>query len=195
MGEIEKNLGQLAEEINAEHRAFVGTFQKTVEHGIRAGELLSTAKAECAHGTWLPWLEENFEGAARTAQEYMRLHNHRDEIRAKYADSAHLSIGAALKELAAPKDAPRPERPATLEEMESRAEAALSKHDAAHEEALQLSYEIVEQARKDLRSASTLVEVVRILRLGEALEQGWRSYLARLELERVDLLSKTEDGE
>ncbi len=103
MGEIEKSLGTLAEEINAEHRAFVGTLRKTVEHGIRAGELLAAAKAECSHGTWLPWLEENFEGAPRTAQEYMRLHTHRDEIRSKYADSAHLSIGGALQEIAAPR--------------------------------------------------------------------------------------------
>jgi hypothetical protein len=105
MGEIEKSLGGLAEEINAEHRAFVGTFRKTVEHGIRAGELLAAAKSECAHGTWLPWLEENFEGAPRTAQEYLRLFNHRDEIRAKTRDSAHLSIGGALKEIAEPREA------------------------------------------------------------------------------------------
>jgi hypothetical protein len=37
MTEIEKSLHRLAEEINAEHRAFVGGFRKTVEHGIRAG--------------------------------------------------------------------------------------------------------------------------------------------------------------
>jgi len=106
MGEIQKHsenkLDDLARLINEEHRAFVGTFRKTVEHGIRAGELLARAKAECEHGTWLPWLEENFEGAPRTAQEYMRLHSHRDEIRANTRDSAHLGVSGALKELAAP---------------------------------------------------------------------------------------------
>jgi hypothetical protein len=102
MAEIEKSLGKLAEEINAEHRAFVGAFCKTVEHGIRAGELLARAKAECGHGTWLPWLEENFEGAPRTAQEYMRLYNNRQEVRANTRDSAHLSVSGALKELAGP---------------------------------------------------------------------------------------------
>jgi hypothetical protein len=35
--EEHKSLDTLAPEINAEHRAFVGTFRKTVEHGIRAG--------------------------------------------------------------------------------------------------------------------------------------------------------------
>ena len=102
MSEIEKSLGKLAEEINAEHRAFVGTFRKTVEHGIRAGELLARAKAECEYGTWLPWLEENFEGAPRTAQEYMRLYNNRQELRANTRDSAYLSVSGALKELAGP---------------------------------------------------------------------------------------------
>jgi Protein of unknown function (DUF3102) len=102
MTEVEKSLGKLADEINAEHRAFVGTFHKTVEHGIRAGELLAKAKEQCPHGTWLPWLKENFEGAPRTAQEYMRLYNRRDELRAKTRDSAHLSVSDALKELAAP---------------------------------------------------------------------------------------------
>jgi hypothetical protein len=99
--EVEKSLGKLAEEINAEHRAFVGTFRKTVEHGIRAGELLAKAKEQCPHGTWLLWLEENFEGAPRTAQEYMRLYNHRNALRANTRDSAHLSVSGALKELAA----------------------------------------------------------------------------------------------
>jgi hypothetical protein len=49
-------LDELAEEIIAEHRAFVRTFRKAMEHGIRAGELLTEAKGNCEHGTWLPWL-------------------------------------------------------------------------------------------------------------------------------------------
>jgi hypothetical protein len=102
LSEIEQSLGELAAEINAEHRAFVGTFRKTVEHGIRAGELLAEAKSQCEHGTWLPWLEENFEGSARTAQEYMRLYNYRDEVRAKTRGAAHLSVSGALREIAAP---------------------------------------------------------------------------------------------
>jgi hypothetical protein len=92
----------LAEQINAEHRSFVGSLKKTAEHGIRAGELLTEAKSKCKHGKWLPWLDENFEGAPRTAQEYMRLYSHRDEIRAKTRSSAHLSISGALKEIASP---------------------------------------------------------------------------------------------
>jgi hypothetical protein len=103
--EIEKSprsLEELATAINAEHRAFGETFRKTVEHGIRCGELLAEAKGQVNHGGWLPWLEQNFEGSARTAQEYMRLYNRRDEIRAKTRSTAHLTITDALKELAAP---------------------------------------------------------------------------------------------
>ena len=55
MTEIEKGRSdELAEEIIAEHRAFVRTFRKAVERGIRAGGLLTAAKGNCEHGTWLP---------------------------------------------------------------------------------------------------------------------------------------------
>jgi Protein of unknown function (DUF3102) len=84
LSEIKKGrLDELAEEIVAEHRAFVSAFRKAVEHGIRAGGLLTEAKGNYEHGKWLPWLKENFKSAARTAQAYMRLYDHRDEIRAK----------------------------------------------------------------------------------------------------------------
>ena len=104
MGEIENSLDTLAEEINEEHRAFVGMVRKTVEHGIHTGELLAQAKTQCPHGTWLPWLEKHFEGSVRVAQYYMRLYNHRDELRAKTTNSTHLSVSGALKELASPRE-------------------------------------------------------------------------------------------
>ena len=97
-------LANLAAEINAEHRAFVSSLRKTAEHGIRAGELLREAKTRCKHGTWLVWLENNFEGAPRTAQVYMQLYEKRDELRANAQSSAHLSISGALKEIAAPQE-------------------------------------------------------------------------------------------
>jgi hypothetical protein len=112
MGEVEEGrLARLAGEINEAHRAFVGTFRTALEHGIRCGELLAQAKEQCPHGTWLQWLEANFDGSARTAQVYMQLYNRRDELRAKTQDSAHLSIDGALRELAAPlSNIPRRER-------------------------------------------------------------------------------------
>ena len=50
-----------------EYRAFVGTFRKAVEHGIRARGLLTEAKGNSEHGIWLPWLKENFKGAVHEA--------------------------------------------------------------------------------------------------------------------------------
>ena len=68
MTEIEKNepisLDTLAQMIDIEHRAFIGSARKTLGHGIRAGELLNQAKNHCQHGEWLPWLDKNFVGAA-----------------------------------------------------------------------------------------------------------------------------------
>ncbi len=104
--EIEKQtaatLETLAGQINEEHRAFVGAFRKTLEHGIRCGELLASAKEQCPHGTWLDWLEQHFEGSVRTAQEYLRLYHNRAEVRANTRDSAYLGVSGALKQLAAP---------------------------------------------------------------------------------------------
>ena len=153
MTEIEKNLGKLAEEINAEHRAFVGTFRKTVEHGIWAGELLSRAKQECPHGAWLPWLEENFLGAPRTAQDYMRLYNHRDEVRAKTRDAAHLSVSGALKELAASSSTePFDEVLGFIEGEGWRlAGMTLPERDPHPSEGLARRYQLEEQATKALR--------------------------------------------
>ena len=108
MGEIERTSGEVLEDIarriNEEHRSFIGSLKNTLEQGIRVGGLLSEAKENCKHGTWIPWLEKHFEGSVRSAQEYLRLYNHREEIRAKTRDSAHLSISGALKELAAGED-------------------------------------------------------------------------------------------
>jgi Protein of unknown function (DUF3102) len=92
-------LEHLARRINHEHRAFLGTLRSTLEQGISVGALLYAAKARCPHGTWIPWLQANFEGSVRSAQEYLRLFNHRVELREKARDSAHLSVSGALKEL------------------------------------------------------------------------------------------------
>ena len=68
----------LAEQINAEHRACVEAANGALDHAMRAGDLLSEAKAACKHGEWQNWLADNFEGstahgtslhAARRSQE------------------------------------------------------------------------------------------------------------------------------
>jgi hypothetical protein len=132
LSEIEKSLGKLAERINAEHHSCETAINAALEHALAAGDLLLEAKSKCPHGTWQAWLEDSFDGSVRTAQAYMRVAARRDEVEAaKTQSSAPLSLDGALKALSTPKDAPRPERPTTLEELEARAEDGLSQARAA----------------------------------------------------------------
>jgi hypothetical protein len=61
---------------------------------MECGRLLSEAKEQIEHGEWLAWLEDNFNGSSATAERWMRLHEHRDEIE---------SVVVALKLIARPK--------------------------------------------------------------------------------------------
>lgn len=73
VGEVEKGLGKLAEEINAEYRAFERDVKSATEHALRCGVLLEEKKASLGHGEWLPWLRDHFEGSERHAQRFMKL--------------------------------------------------------------------------------------------------------------------------
>jgi hypothetical protein len=65
--------GSVASEINAEHREVIRSIANGVTHAIRAGELLSRAKANVGHGGWRRWQEKNLAFSVRTAQLYMQL--------------------------------------------------------------------------------------------------------------------------
>jgi hypothetical protein len=125
-----KSLDTLAEQINEEHRACVGTFRKAFEHGIRCGELLTEAKSRCEHGEWYPWLGKNFDGVPRTAQKYMRLYENRDEVRAYATQNSHLTISAALEELSSPKGEVIEFRPEQVEDLHplERVRAEIANH-------------------------------------------------------------------
>lgn len=125
MTELEK-LETLAARINEEHHACETAVNAALTHAMSAGELLAEAKGQLPHGAFGPWLTENFAGSDRTARAYMRVYSHREELEAKRQSSATLSLDGALRALSATKDAPQSERPVTLEEMEARAEDALS---------------------------------------------------------------------
>jgi hypothetical protein len=92
------SVSTLAAEIRAEHEACERDAQSAVAHAIRAGELLTEAKARCEHGGWLTWLGHNVCFGQQTANAYMR-------IFANYGTSRDLpsSVNAALKQLAVPK--------------------------------------------------------------------------------------------
>src|SRR5262245_8311082 len=67
----------LAQQINGAHAAAQHSLRASVEHAIRAGELLieakRTIKSATGHGSWTTWLAENVEFSERLAQSYMRL--------------------------------------------------------------------------------------------------------------------------
>lgn len=60
-------------EVRTEHDACGAAAQTSIEHAIKAGQLLEEAKALLKHGKWLPWLADNCGLSERTAQRYMRL--------------------------------------------------------------------------------------------------------------------------
>ena len=61
-------LADLAIQINSEHRQAEEALNTSLQHALRAGQLLLEAKGLCSHGTWLPWLKENPRGAPLQGQ-------------------------------------------------------------------------------------------------------------------------------
>jgi hypothetical protein len=98
---VTNTLDKLASEINKEAKLAEQHAMQAVNHALNAGRLLTEAKEQCPHGQWLSWIENNFEGSARTAQGYMRLFEHRDVL-ANTQRVALLSVREALKMLAEP---------------------------------------------------------------------------------------------
>jgi len=97
-GQIVLDLDQLAHAIREEHEACEAAMTATVQHAIRCGELLADAKARVKHGEWLPWLAENFDGSAWSAQAYMRLSANAGRV-------THLgSVREAIAGLARPRE-------------------------------------------------------------------------------------------
>jgi phage N-6-adenine-methyltransferase len=95
-------LSDLAALANDAHRRAEGAAVSALECAREAGEYLTRAKAQCQHGEWLPWLEANFEGSPRAAQQYMRVAERWPELSGNAQRVSHLSLRAALAELAEP---------------------------------------------------------------------------------------------
>jgi Protein of unknown function (DUF3102) len=102
------SLPDLAARIRAEHEGAEVAWQRALVHAMAAGELLIEAKAQVKHGQWLPWLAEHCGIKERTAQVYMRMAKNREEIEAKSAGSADMTIEGAIKLLAGPAKASTP---------------------------------------------------------------------------------------
>lgn len=94
----------LPEQINEAHQFTREHATCAVEWAVTCGQLLIEAQESCEHGEWLPWLSANVPGiSVRKAQGYMRLARHCLADPANTQRVAHLSLRAALAEIAEPK--------------------------------------------------------------------------------------------
>jgi hypothetical protein len=90
------SLTDLAVRIKAEHQATSDALKTSVEHAIKAGELLLEAKEQLKHGQWLPWLLNHCEISERSAQLYMRIAKNRETIEAEIRNGvADLTLNQA----------------------------------------------------------------------------------------------------
>jgi hypothetical protein len=97
------SLPWLATQINLENQA-AGSALAGLDHALKCGELLNTAKRKVRHGEWGDWLAENCPDVSeRSAQVYRRLADHIDLIKAKTAALrfSELSLRAATKLISA----------------------------------------------------------------------------------------------
>jgi hypothetical protein len=94
-------LTDLRERLKAEHAAVVSAIQGALAHAMAAGDILIEAKRQLDHGDWLPFLE-SCDIEPRTAQRYMQVARHREEIEANTTRVSHLSIRDALAQLKTP---------------------------------------------------------------------------------------------
>jgi hypothetical protein len=68
-----EHLDGFAKRINAAYRQLEDAPEdRALMLGV--GELLSEAKARCPERAWPAWLEENFEGSVKTAEDLLALH-------------------------------------------------------------------------------------------------------------------------
>jgi hypothetical protein len=93
------SIGDLARQIEIEHRAFVDAATNAMEKAIRCGKLLLQAKARVGHGGWLDWIKEHLSFGARQAQKYMSIAQHPELANAN--SNSYLTIDGALPLIAA----------------------------------------------------------------------------------------------
>jgi hypothetical protein len=72
-----------AELINTAHRFVTSRGFEMIKAMIKCGELLTLKKRSIGHGRWLRWIKFNLEFSDWTANRYMHLYEHRDEVLAE----------------------------------------------------------------------------------------------------------------
>lgn len=91
MADIEMNR---INEIASLHSQIGGLLKLSLDKAIRIGELLTEQKASLKHGEYMPWVKANLPFTERTAQNYMRLYNQREQL--KNENVSHLNEGYRL---------------------------------------------------------------------------------------------------
>jgi hypothetical protein len=70
--EARERLEELKRRANVAHHRARGAMATVVEQALEAGNALLEARDICPRGKWLAWLDEHFDGTARTAQRYLQ---------------------------------------------------------------------------------------------------------------------------
>jgi hypothetical protein len=141
----------LVPEIITEHRAVVDAsqsgYKNSLQHAIKAGELLNQAREAIKKG-WLAWLEEQCPDIPQTtANLYMRLATNKTKIDKQrallMADEGSLSIREAAKLI--PKDPAAAKAAAARKVARDAAKAAAAKQVAADAEAAKRSPNAIQE--------------------------------------------------
>lgn len=104
---ISGGLRQLANVIKENHRKVQEGARTTLDAAIAAGDALQQAKEQHGeHGKWKPWVKEYTGLSQRTAQQYVQLAKHREQLEAAKAQgNALFSIAQAVRLIAKVREA------------------------------------------------------------------------------------------
>lgn len=136
----------LAAEINTLHDSAQQAAMTAVQYAAKCGEKLIQAKAACAHGEWLPWLEVNCRVTARQSQKYIKLANEMPQLLDSNTKSTSYFTGieAAMAYLTAPEEV-KVEVDSSTEPV---TEKLIKQLKADHEKTLQQKAEIEQRAEE-----------------------------------------------
>jgi hypothetical protein len=92
-------LEKLANDINYEHDQVTQAVRESLEHARKAGALLAQAREQIVHSgqPWLAWLKDHCQFAQTTANNYLRVFRHWDDLPTE--GLASLSLRGALAAL------------------------------------------------------------------------------------------------
>jgi len=152
--QLEKDM---AVKINELHEKANLAMMDTVSYATEIGELLSVKKEELAHGEFSGWVTDNLDFSLRTAQSYIKIFKHRDELE-RFQPT---SLAEAYRLIA-------PEKPTRAvddeEEEEDSGEITDADFSIVEEEKLPTGYEywpIMEKVRNEMMIGYTKLSAMR----------------------------------